>query len=116
MRDISQVYSRMVVELIFPKEQTISAIVCSASAIEILTCLYRSLQTPCNPYAEVVRGLVTLETEERPRHARAARDELGLRFLEIDYVKRRVKFGIGPEFLDFKCWSFKGILNEIARS
>lgn len=109
MLDINKLYGKIVLELEFPKERTISALVCDTSVLEIGIQLYRSFETPCNPYAEVVRGLLILETEARPRHNTARRDEHRYRFLKIDYVKRRFKFGDGPDYYNMKCYAFMAL-------
>lgn len=109
MSDIGKVYGKIVLELLFPKERTISALVCDASISEIGAALYKSFQTPCNPYAEVVRGLVSLETETRPQHTTARRDEHQYSFLQIDYVKRWFKYGDGPDYYNMKCYVFSEI-------
>lgn len=103
----------MVLQLIFPKELVISAIVCDASAIEVLECLEWSLKLPCNPYTEVIRGLVVLQTEGLTEKSGYTLHEQTLRFLNVNYVNRRVKFGVGQDFLDLKCYSFNGALKEI---
>lgn len=116
MKDIDQIYGTIVLELVFPKEEIISAVVCDSSVLEIGSLLYPSFKTPCNPYAEVVRGLVALETEVRPKNIGFIRKCKEYRFLHIDYIKRRFKYGDGPDYYNMRTYAFMAIGGVIPHS